>query len=282
MMLYLDNQQNRAGNLNENYSREVMELFTIGQGHYTEQDVQEGARALTGWTINPFKFRSTGVIETTFVARRHDPGVKTYLGHEGKLKAEDVVEILANHPSTAPTLSAKLWSRFAYPQPPLDLVQRLADVFTSQNRNIVALVDAIFSAPEFSSDRAYRSRIKSPLDFTLGALRQLEIQADHRKVLQSLRSMGQLPYGAASVKGWPDSWLDSMALLHRITLADQMTQDYGDEGSFSFPADRFQPQDLLKLLVDGNPPPELASSMTGLSPRESAALILASPTYQLA
>ncbi len=106
MLSYLNNAQNRVGNINENYSREVMELFTLGRGNYAETDIQAGARALTGWTI--MANRVTVSINPIYVPRGHDPGVKNYLGRRGKLKAEDVVEILANHPSTAKTIATKL------------------------------------------------------------------------------------------------------------------------------------------------------------------------------
>jgi uncharacterized protein (DUF1800 family) len=282
MMRFLDNAQNRAGNPNENYSRELLELFTLGRGQYTEQDVQEGARALTGWVANP---RDDGrALSATFIPRRHDDGVKTYLGKQGYLKAEDVVEIVSNHPSTGRMMARKLWSEFVYPNPEPAIVQRLAKVYQSKNRSIQALIHAIFSSPEFYSAKAYRSRLKNPLYFTIGALRQLEIQADYRKVLASLRAMGQIPYHAPSVKGWPDDsgWLNAPSLLTRINLAQQFTQDDGDEGSFLYEPQKFSPQALATVLLDGAVPARLRSSLQGLSARESAALLLASPLYQLA
>lgn len=134
MLSYLDNAQNRSGKINENYSREVMELFTVGRGNYSERDIQEGARSLTGWTINPD--RLAGKATSIFAPRRHDSGVKTFLGHQGNLNAEDVVEILANHPSTAKTLSTKLWGTFVYANPEPAIVQRLAQVYKAKNRSI--------------------------------------------------------------------------------------------------------------------------------------------------
>jgi uncharacterized protein (DUF1800 family) len=282
MLRFLDNTQNRVGNPNENYSRELLELFTLGRGPYTEKDVQEGARALTGWVINPLDY--VGKTEARFIPRRHDDGLKTYLGRQGNLKAEDVVEIVSNHPSTARRLAHKLWSEFVYPNPEPPIVQRLANVYRSKNRNIQALIHAIFTSPEFYSAKAYRSRLKNPLYFTIGALRQLEIQADYRKVLASLRAMGQVPYSAPSVKGWPDDegWLNAPSLLTRINLAQQFTQDYGDEGGFIYEPEKFSAKELATLLLDGAVPPTLRSSLQALSARESAAFLLASPLYQLA
>jgi uncharacterized protein (DUF1800 family) len=282
MLRFLDNTQNRVGNPNENYSRELLELFTLGRGQYTEKDVQEGARALTGWMIHPLDY--VGKTEAMFVPRRHDNGLKNYLGRQGNLKAEDVVEIVSNHPSTARMLARKLWSEFIYPNPEPPIVQRLANVYRSKNRNIQALIHAIFTSPKFYSAKAYRSRLKNPLYFTIGALRQLEIQADYRKVLSSLRAMGQVPYTAPTVKGWPDDqgWLNAPSLLTRINLAQQLTQDTGDEGGFIYDPEKFSAKELAALLLDGAVPPTLRSPLQGLSARESAAFLLASPLYQLA
>jgi uncharacterized protein (DUF1800 family) len=276
MLRYLDNGQNRFGNPNENYSRELLELFTLGRGQYTEQDVQEGARALTGWVNNT---------QAIFMPRRHDSGLKNYLGKQGNLKAEDVVEIVSNHPSTARTLARKLWSEFVYPNPEPIVIQRLAKVYQQKNRNIQALIHTIFTSPEFYSAKAYRSRLKNPLYFTIGALRQLEIQADYRKVLASLKAMEQLPYNAPSVKGWPEDegWLNAPSLLTRINLAQQFTQDSGDESGFSYEPDKFPPKELTALLLDGNAiSANLHNTLQRLSNRESAAFLLASPLYQLA
>ncbi len=284
MLLYLDNQRNKADNLNENYSRELMELFTIGRGQYTEADVQEGARALTGWTIVPPRLRQTEQIETRFVPRRHDGGEKSFLGYSGNLKAEDVVEILANHPSTARTVSQELWSRLAYADPEPEVIDRLAGIYQGQDRNIAAVVEAIFASPEFYSERAYRSQVKSPQDFLIGSIRQLQIQAEPQQVLKHLRTMGQLPYGAPSVKGWPEGsgWLNSVSLLNRLNLAQQLIDDYGDETGFVYAPADLTLADLTHLLLDGDLPETLDTQLSELNIREATALILASPTYQLA
>ncbi|PZO41905.1 MAG: DUF1800 domain-containing protein [Pseudanabaena frigida] len=282
MLSYLDNAQNRAGKINENYSREVMELFTIGRGQYSEKDIQEGARALTGWIIKPD--RQMGIVESIFMPRRHDAGVKTYLGKKGNFKTEDIVDILANHPSIAKTIGHKLWSTFVYPNPESEIVDRLAMVYKNSDRSIKTVVEAVFTSPEFYSAKAYRSRLKTPIYFMIGTLRQLEIKADTVKVMGGLRSMGQVLYNAPTVKGWSDDsgWLTAPSLLTRLNLAQQMTQDYGDDGGFDFDPKNLTAKELVDLLLDGNAEPSLLSAFQGLSIRESAALILSSPTYQLA
>lgn len=282
MLAYLDNAQNRSGRINENYSREVMELFTIGRGQYSEKDIQEGARALTGWMIRPD--RQAGTATSIFLPRRHDEGIKTYLGKQGNLKAEDVVDILANHPNTAKTIARKLWSTFVYPKPESAIIDRLAEVYKKSDRNIKSLVAAIFNSPEFYSDKAYRSQIKTPMYFLLGTIRQLGIKADNIKVLGSLRGMGQVFYNAPTVKGFPQgtAWLTAPSLLTRLNLAQQMTQDYGDDGGFSYNPENLSTKELLTLLLDGKAEPSLVSALNSLSPRDATALILSSPSYQLA
>jgi uncharacterized protein (DUF1800 family) len=258
-----------------------MELFTLGQGQYTEKDIQEGARALTGWQV---KLRpEMGVADVTFVKRRHDDGVKNYLGHSGKLSTQDVVEILANHPRTARKLAVDLWSTFAYRNPEPAIVDRLAQVYKQNNRSIKAVVAAVFNSPEFYSAKAYRSHLKTPLYFVLSSLRQLQINADSDRVLGALRAMGQVPYNAPTVKGWQEDrgWLNAPSLLTRINLAQQFTKEYGDDGGFKFNPDRYSPKDLVMVLLDGNGD-HLEEQFAGLSKREMAALILSSPLYQLA
>ncbi len=282
MLAYLDNAQNRSGKINENYSREVMELFTIGRGQYSEKDIQEGARALTGWAIRPN--RTLGTATSIFLPRRHDNDIKTYLGKQGNLKTEDIVDILANHPSTAKTIARKLWSTFVYPQPESAIVDRLANVYKKSDRNIKSVMSAIFTSPEFYSAKAYRSQLKTPIYFLLGSIRQLGIKADNIKVLGSLRAMGQAFYNAPTVKGFPQgtAWLTAPSLLTRLNLAQQMTQNYGDDGGFSYDPKNLTTRELLTLLLDNNAEPSLVNALNGLSPRDATALILSSPSYQLA
>ncbi|APB32552.1 hypothetical protein GlitD10_0251 [Gloeomargarita lithophora Alchichica-D10] len=280
MLAYLDNNRNRMNRINENFSRELLELFTIGRGNYTEIDIQEGARALTGWIVVPNFMEGRPL--STFMPRRHDAGLKNYLGKKGNFKTEDVVEMLANHPGTARTLATKLWSTLVYPEPEPEIVQRLAKVYTQNRRQIRPMVEAIFTSPEFYSPKAYRSYLKSPLFFLLGSLRQLQISPSPERLLAPLRAMGQIPYNAPTVKGWPDSWLTAPALLTRLSLAQQLTRSYSDDLGFDFQPGNYSTQDLLRLLLDGNPDRGITGALSGLNTRETAALLLASPAYQLA
>jgi uncharacterized protein (DUF1800 family) len=282
MLRYLNNEQNRVGNINENFSREVMELFTLGVGNYTEKDVQEGARALTGWIVKTDK--DAGVLTAEFQNSRFDNKPKTFLGITGNLKTEDVVNILANHPDTAKFLATKLWSTFVYPNPEAGIVNYLADTFTKYNRSIGAMVNLMFSMKQFYGDRAYRGQIKNPINFMVGALRQLEIKSSYEKVVQTLRSMGQVPYDAPTVKGWAEGagWLNAPSLLTRLNAARLMTQDYGMSNANGFNYDpRFSADQLFTLLLDNQVEQNVRNTANGLSNRDTAALVLSAPSYQL-
>jgi uncharacterized protein (DUF1800 family) len=277
MLNYLSNGQNRVNNINENFSREVMELFTIGRDNYTETDIQEGARALTGWQI--VTNAEAGVYTSRFVSSRHDATLKTFLGETKRFRPEDIIDILANHPATGRYLASRLWSTFVYPDPGDDVLDRIATVYTESNRNIAAVLNAIFTDPEFYSERAYRSRIKSPIEFMIGTLRQLEIRANYDRVIQGLRSLGQLIYTAPTVRGWTDNWLTAPSLISRLNLSQQMTQQYADDSGYGYEPDRYTNDDLFNLLLDGSDD-TVAANLRGLTARQIAALFLSSPAYQ--
>ncbi|MEN9204315.1 MAG: DUF1800 domain-containing protein [Thermostichales cyanobacterium SZTDM-1c_bins_54] len=278
MLIYLNNGENRRGHLNENFSRELLELFTVGPGHYTEQDIQEGARALTGWRLVRAE---PGQISSDFFPKRHDPGSKTYLGRTGTWKPEDIIDILANHPATGQRLGYKLWSTLVYPNPEPEIVTHLSQVYQGSRRQIPAVLEAIFTHPAFFSPRAYRSRVKSPQEFLMGSLRALEIEFEPQKVLLSLRQMGNHPYGAPTVKGWPDSWVTTTSLLNRLSLAQDLTAEWGNDGGFAFAPEKFGQEELLRLLLDGEEPAGLSQDWRRLDRREQAAVLLSSPVYQL-
>ena len=278
MLSYLNNGQSRVNNVNENFSREVMELFTLGQGNYTETDIQEGARALTGWQI--ITNAAAGTYTSQFVASRHDAKVKTFLGQTGNFKPENIISILANqYPSMGRYLAYRLWSYFVYPNPEEYIIDRISTVYTQSNRNIATVLNAIFMSPEFYSDRAYRSRMKSPIEFMTGTLRQLEIRANYDRVAQGLRSLGQMIYTAPTVKGWTTNWLTAPSLISRLNLSQQMTKEYVDDSGFGYEPSRYTTDDLFALLLDG-PDNAVTTSVTKLSARDAAALMLSSPAYQ--
>lgn len=212
MVLYLDNASNRKGNPNENFAREVMELFTLGEGHYTEQDIKEAARAFTGWGID----RNTGGFR--FYPRQHDDGEKTVLGRSGRLSGDDVLDILLAQPATAEFITAKLWREFVSPQPDAVEVRRLATVFRDSGYDIRALLRAMLTSEPFFAARNRSVLVKSPVEFVVGTLRQFDIHpADLRPAALVTRGLGQDLFAPPNVKGWPggETWINSSTLLAR-------------------------------------------------------------------
>src|SRR5438445_5452498 len=156
MMIYLDTETNRKGKPNENYARELMELFTTGIGHYTEDDVRESARAFTGWTLQGAPQRRL-TTDSVFVPRLHDDGPKTFMGRTGNLTGHDSVDMRVPLRATAERLSTRLFSFFAYPNPAPEIVHHLADTFQKNRYNVGAVVREIFAMETFYSDKAYRA-----------------------------------------------------------------------------------------------------------------------------
>ncbi|MCB8933744.1 MAG: DUF1800 domain-containing protein [Fimbriimonadaceae bacterium] len=191
MLRWLDNDLSVKGSPNENYARELMELFTIGIGNYTEKDVQESARALTGWSLRSAiqggnqataKARLMAAVEkgvpliaSSYSEGYHDEGVKTILGKSAPFDTETLLDLLADKPETAKALATKLWEFFAYPNPEPSVVERTAKVFRSSKGDIKAVLASIANSKEFWSERCVRGQVKSPVDFTVAVIRQLEL-----------------------------------------------------------------------------------------------------------
>ncbi|HLQ11263.1 MAG TPA: DUF1800 domain-containing protein, partial [Ktedonobacteraceae bacterium] len=165
MLFYLDLTKSHKNAPNENYARELMELFTLGLGHYSQVDVYEGAAALTGWHVRG--------LTSQYYPADHNNLAKTYLGHTGNLDYKDVVNILANHPATPTFIARKLFTFFVYENPSADDLKPLVDSYVQSGHNMGAVMRTLLLSPQFSSTQAYRSRVKSPVEFTVGAYRSL-------------------------------------------------------------------------------------------------------------
>ena len=216
--------QLRNGGLNENYGRELLELHTLGvDGGYTQQDVINVARALTGWTIRP------PAVGGGFIFRpeMHDAGEKVVLGH--KLKAnrgiddgEDVLDIVSRHPSTAKYIATKLARRFISDKPPQSVVDRAAQVFMKTDGDIREVVRTIITSNEFYSQQAFRSKVKSPFEVVVSAMRAMNASPDSTpRTAQMIAYLGQPIYGHQAPNGWPetgDAWMNTGAILNRINF----------------------------------------------------------------
>ncbi len=219
MLVYLDAATNRRGQPNENFAREVMELFTLGEGKYGEGDIREAARAFTGWSIDP----ATG--EYVFRRGLHDEAEKTVLGRSGSLRGEDVLDILLAQPAAAEFVAAKLWREFVSPQPEPDGVARVATVFRASGYDIRSALRALLMTEAFWAQENRAALIKSPVELVAGTLRQFEIGfGDPLPFVLLLRTLGQDILSPPNVKGWPggEAWINSTTLLARKQFLDRV------------------------------------------------------------
>jgi uncharacterized protein (DUF1800 family) len=209
LIIWLDGQRNTRQAPNENLARELMELFTLGIGNYTEDDIKAGARALTGWTVD----RST--LDTRLVANRHDPGTKTILGQTANFDTDSYAELLCAQPASAAFVARRLWFRFASGEAaPPSTLERLAAAGT-----VDGMLRAMFTDQSFVDTKG--QLVKQPVEWAVGALRQVGAGSQQRAVLAGLDGLGQVPLRPPSVGGWPAgaAWLTTSSLQVRMKLA---------------------------------------------------------------
>ena|SRR5207244_4423516 len=267
MLIWLDNNQNRAGKPNENYAREVMELFTVGIGNYTDADVKEAARAFTGYGAD-----RAG--QFVFNPDQHDDGDKTFMGVTRSWDADDVLATLVRHPATARFLTTKLFRFFVFEIPDASTVDRLASLYTNSGFDMRAVVRDILSGPEFLSPLAYHAQVKQPADLVVGALKALNVQNIGPDLPQATRRMGQDLLNPPDVSGWKggDNWISATTLLERFNFADRLAATRGaDQPYFVDIGSQLQGHGLrgasdvvdyyLALLVDGAATPEARQSL---------------------
>lgn len=258
MLIWLDGRRNTKAAPNENWGREVMELFTLGHGNYTEDDVHADSRAFTGWTIRP----ATGA--AVFVPRLHDFGVKTLLGQTGTWDGEDAVRILAAHPATGPFLAGRLWRFFASDNPPSDAIKRIASVYYSSGHSIREMVRTLFTLPQFYSPAVRTGHIKSPTEFLVGGIRQLGLtNPDLTAAPRTLALLGQQLFNPPNVGGWPGgpTWINATTMLGRFNWASALTGDFRN-------LDELDTQAILQA-SGAHSMPDLATaiaSMLGIEP----------------
>ncbi len=214
MIRFLNNQQNKKGKPNENFARELMELFTIGRGNYTEQDIKEAARAFTGWSSN-----LAG--EYVFRPFQHDYGKKVFFGKQGTFNGDDIVDILLEQRATSYYIAEKVYRYFVNEQPREEIVQHLADVFYNSGYDIAVLMRSVFESDWFYDEANIGTKIKSPVELVAGMKRHLGVTFENElSVAIVLRTLGQLPFNPPNVAGWPGgkSWIDNSTLMLRLNL----------------------------------------------------------------
>jgi uncharacterized protein (DUF1800 family) len=306
MLYYLDNWQSQAPRedlpasgtarrpgLNENYGRELMELHTLGvDGGYTQEDVIAVARAFTGWTI----YEPNRVAEFHFNPAMHDRKEKVVLGHTiaaggGETDALQVLDILARHPSTARFISKKLAQRFVADDPPKALVDRMAATFTKTDGDLRKVLETLFTSREFLSAAAFESKLKSPLEMVVSAVRAVDANVnDTFSLAQRIAELGQPLYGKAEPTGYSNTgegWANTAGLLARINFSSALMEDRvpGVRVSASRYVSKTPNKIALELL--SSPPSEHveAAITTGLqgktpTPAVIASLVIASPDFQ--
>ncbi|PYE48942.1 DUF1800 domain-containing protein [Deinococcus yavapaiensis] len=285
MLLYLDNNQNKKGKPNENFSRELLELFTTGIGHYTEEDVKEGARAFTGWAFrgllglnNPAQ---TAVPEFVFQSNQHDRGRKTYLGQSGNLTGEDVIRIATHHPATADFVGRKLWRAFVSDTPSDAGVRELVQLWNDTDGDLRAILTALLTSETFYAPENRHAIIKSPVEYVVGTVRalgqpKLKDEKRYTQVVQQMAKMGQALLGPPTVEGWKGGrdWISDTALLTRMQTAA------------SFALGSTLSKDVkaadLPLALLGRERAPFEAALRGLGVPQQAYLTLISPEYALA
>ena len=214
MLLYLDSITNRKAHPNENFAREVMELFCLGEGNYSEKDVQEVARCFTGWEIRRKKFY--------FNKYQHDEGRKTILGESGNFGGEDAARVILKQRAAPRFIVRKMIRYFMFdePMPPDSLVNPLAEKFFNEGYDIARLVERILSSQLFFSEHCIGRKVRSPVEFAVGLLRGLESKADVYRLRSELAPLGHELFFPPNVKGWDGgrTWLNSSTLLGRANL----------------------------------------------------------------
>ncbi|ASE60248.1 DUF1800 domain-containing protein [Chryseobacterium indologenes] len=214
MLNFLNNQQNKKDHPNENFAREVMELFTMGRGNYTEKDVREGARAFTGWSYDK---------EGNFKERKnlHDEGVKNFLGRTGNFNGEDILNSILEQKATSQFITTKIYKFFVNENVDHEIVNRLSTNFYNSGYNIKKLLTEIFSSSWFYDEKNIGNRIKSPVELMVGIMRILPMQIQNpENLIVYQKLLGQMLLYPPNVSGWPSgkSWIDSSTLMLRLQV----------------------------------------------------------------
>ncbi len=250
MLVWLDAEKNRRGKPNENFARELFELFSLGIGNYTEHDIQEAARAFTGFRRAGQKFE--------FVPELHDDGKKTVLGTTGDLRGEDVVRIAADHPATAQFLASKLLRFYVTRDPAPDAVAAFAALLTQHDLHIGESLRVLLRSAYFHRAEHRGARIASPVEFVLGSLSTLAVRGKPSAIESAITRLGQSLLRPPTVKGWDgeDAWIQTATSLQRIAIAQAISR--GELGA---------------VWNDDSPPP----AFTAGNVEAAAEMLLASP-----
>ena len=274
MLVWLDGQSNRRGKANENYAREVMELFTLGIGNYSEKDVQELARAYTGWRVSDEK--------AVFDPKLFDDGEKEFLGQKGKFDSESAVDVLLAQPAASKFLASNLLKEFVHPQPGGDHIDHYAKRIVANGWDVKLVLREMLSSNLFFSDWAYRARIKSPVELTVGAAMAMGGKVSTDFLRDASLRLGQNLLYPPNVKGWPGDtvWINSNTVLLRFNFAMQVATQRQREFVRKAELDQWLKDNQIKsdadvldhlsvLLLDGQLPDDARSKFIDYMNRDA-------------
>lgn len=224
MLIYLDGTKNRASDPNENYARELLELFTIGIGNYSETDISEAARALTGWQVED--------LSAYFDAERFDSSNKSFMGQSGNFNHEDVIEIIFNQQETANFICRKLFKEFVHFDIDETYVSQLAQIFRENNYDLKPVLSTLLKSTMFYSDEIVGAKIKSPVELIVGLHKQLKLVDPHYEYMRVLANqLNQTVFSPPNVAGWPGDkiWISTNTLPARNTFTDRIIDGSNSE-----------------------------------------------------
>lgn len=277
MLIYLDGTKNRRKKPNENFARELLELFTLGVGHYSENDVKSAARAFTGWQFN-------GQPQAVFKKRLHDAGSKTFLGNTGNFNAGDIINILLDQPRTAEFLVEKFWYHFiSLATPPRGLVQQWGRKFRSSGYDVNSLLLLMLNSDEFWSREHRGVLLKSPVDFTVGLLRELQLLRfrSYRNLVQTTGRLGQAVFSPPDVKGWREGkhWVNHTTFTLRMSYVEKIVDEFVEMQGMQPTRLGTQPYSALSRQLLAVPATNRSQSGNGFE--DDLLAVLKDPAYQL-
>jgi uncharacterized protein (DUF1800 family) len=281
MMIWLDANKNLKSSPNENFARELMELFTIGIGSYSDADVREAARAFTGWRVN-------GIGAFTLRQKDFDGTTKTILGQSGAFTGEQVITLLAKHPAAAKFIVSKVWSRLAAPATPdAPIVAELSPGFAVDG-DVTKLLRSVFNHPEFQSTATKQGLVKQPIEYVVSVFRAAGVGVSDTRffgppVLKTLESLNQVPFDPPSVGGWPQNgyWLSTATSLARLKFATTVARSSDLAWLKGQPATQRPVAIADRLGIEGWSSGTQSALMKASAPVDQFILALISPEFVL-
>ncbi len=269
MIIYLDNRTNKKSHPNENFARELLELFTLGEGHYSEKDIKEAARAFTGWTVD----RKTGKFK--FDRKNHDFGEKVFLGEKGNFNGDDIIEIILKQDRTAEFITEKFYKEFISYDINEEEVKRIAKIFKESGYQIKTLLYEILTSEDFKNALDKRTLIKSPIELTVGTLRIWKNNIiPMNQIFKRTKNMGQEVLNPPNVKGWSGGkeWMSTNYLMERRSFLEKVGRVLYRKYKKS---NKYDIEELKKLLLPMDPVTDVNSAKNRFS------AVLLDPTYEL-